>query len=79
MNPKYKIHEIFFPWMRLNRIQRELDAEERIESSKLYIEYRTKTGPKQQIELFRQKPLFLKFLKENPNAKEIDNPELSVP
>ncbi|KKM87118.1 hypothetical protein LCGC14_1272060 [marine sediment metagenome] len=67
MNPKYKVHEIFFPWMRLNRIQRELDAEERIESSKLYIEFWTKTWPKQQMELFNQKPLFLKFLKRTEN------------
>ena len=67
MNPKYKIHEIFFPWMRLNRIQCELDAEERIESSKLHIEYRTKTWPKQQMELFNQKSLFLKFLKRIKN------------
>ena len=71
MNSKYKIHEIFFPWMRLNRIQRELDAEERAEYIKWYIEYYTKIWPKQQMELFKQKSLFLKFLKRKESKMKV--------
>ena len=62
VNPKYKPHELIFPWMRLNRINRELDAEEIIGATKMYIEYWTKIWPKQQLELFNEKPLFPEFL-----------------
>jgi len=63
VNHKYKIHELLFPWMRLERIQRELDAEERSEGVKLYIHYWTKVWPKQQIALYHKPLLFTQFFK----------------
>lgn len=57
MNSKYKIYEYLFPWMRLERIKRELNVEERIGSTKLYIEYWTKIWPKHQLKLLERKKL----------------------
>jgi hypothetical protein len=38
MSIKQKIIEWFFPWLRLQRIQSELDAEERIGAHKMEVE-----------------------------------------
>ena len=61
MNPEYKKQEYLFPWMRLKRIERELDAEERVGSARLYTDFWTKTWPKQQMEIFNREPMYLKL------------------
>jgi len=58
---KNSIMEFLFPWLRIRRIERELDALERIEVARMKQEWRDRQT-REILEEFHRPMLFKKFL-----------------